>query len=110
MSVQNILQYAICPRCKRIRTRCKCKDRSTKVEICSDKSTKKVRSSSQLDKLISIIREKKVLARKELTEYGFSSGGSLTRLLRELEGKGIIRMEEEKIGAVKKVKIIYTGK
>lgn len=111
MSTQNILQHITCPKCKRIKTRCECTISNDTIR--AEKSIKKAarkKGTNYVEKLLEVIKKKKVVDRKELAVLGFSSGGTLSKALRELENQGLIKLEIEKLpGCVKRTKIIYIG-
>ena len=71
-----------------------------------------MRKSKIKEKILEILKEKEEVYRFELRNYGISTGGSLTRVLRALESEGKVKIVDEKIvigNSVQRVKKIVKG-
>jgi len=114
-----LLKEIFCPKCGMLIHRCKCKNKvannissklvSKEGRQETKKSKKEARKSKLKQRVIEILKKNKEMYRSEFRKYGISTGGSLTKILRELEDEGIVELVNEFNGKNYKKKVVYKG-
>ncbi len=99
--MKTVLSEIFCENCKMLKYKCKCRKNPEKHEVKVEKHV------SLKERVLKILEENREMLRKDFKKYGIKSDGSLSKVLKELEKEGKVRIEKVKINGRWQNKVIF---